>query len=575
MDYAHIHHESSIKDCYSMGDNRFIIKVKATQGIVNKLSICVCDKYLNHISSTTLEKTILKFPLKKAISDNFFDYYEVCIFEKVICFCYYFEIITTKKEKIYYGSHHFSNIPFVDPDDMFECSCVARYEDRTLVPKWAQGAVGYQIFPDSFARLSKTDVGYASWNKAPLVNGDMLGGEISGIAAHLQYLKELGVDFIYLNPIFKSQSSHHYDTVDYFAIDNHLGSKKDVIKLVKKAHKLGMRVVLDGVFNHVSKDFFAFKDVIKKQEKSRYKDWFYIENFPLRFEANERPNFETFGYFNHLPKLNTSNHEVRKYILKVLKYWTKVLHVDGWRLDVGDEISHSFWKDVYQTLKEINPDILLVGESWKLAADYLCGREWDSVMNYPFYFALNKWLVKDEYKVTDFANDIALVYGTYHKNTRHAVWNMIDSHDTPRFISKCAGIHYFMLAVALQMTLPGTPVIYYGDEVGLEGLDNIDSRRGMLWDEAQNTSLLEYYKKLIEIRFQHLVLKDGDYRLINAYNRNQVLIYARFNDKEEIKIIINASEEAQNCPLKGIDLLTNKEVKAKIPAKTAYIVLLS
>ncbi len=572
MNCSSINHHSHLTDCYSLGNNRFLIKLQAGQGELTKVVIHVCDKYLSRISSTPLVKSILHFPLKKVASDDLYDYFETILFEKVICFCYFFELVGSNKKKKYYGAGHFFDKPITDLDDMFECACLPRNEERLVIPEWAKGAVGYQIFPDSFSRLSENDPLYTPWNKAPLKNGDILGGEIAGITAHLSYLKDLGIDFIYLNPIFSAPSSHRYDTTDFYRIDPRLGSTKDIIALVKKAHKMGIKVIFDGVFNHVGADFFAFKDVVKKQEKSRYKDWFYIEDFPLRFEYREKPNFETFGYYNQMPKLNVQNPEVRQYLLSVVKYWMKTAKIDGWRLDVADEISHDFWVEFRKTVKSINKDALIIGETWKHSHDFLNGNEWDSATNYPFYFAINKWLGTNEYKVSDFASDLAYTRGTYHIEAQKVLWNFLDSHDTARLLSKCPGLKTYLLAITVQMTLPGSPLIYYGDEVGLTGLDNIDSRRGMLWDDAQNATILNHYKKLIALRHQHKCLKTGDYRLIDTFNRFQVFIYARFDEDDEIRIIINASESIQNNPLKGIDLLTNKEVKDKIPAKTAWIV---
>jgi len=572
MNLSSVIHLRDSYDIYSLDRNNFCVRLKTAKSDFSKVFVHVCDKYLAHISKTPLEDSILRFPLKKVASDGIYDYYETILFENVITFCYYFELIDSQKKTIYFGNDHFFNKKITSIENMYECPQLPFYEDRLITPSWAKGAVGYQIYPDSFARLSPKGELHANWNKAPMKRGDVLGGELKGITAHLPYLKELGVDFIYMTPIFFSPSPHKYNTTDYYKIDPSFGTNKDFIKLVKAAHKLGIKVVIDGVFNHVGTDFFAFQDVLKKKEKSKYKDWFYINDLPLYSAYREIPNYETFAYFGIMPKLRLTNPEVQKYILSVVKYWMREAKVDGWRLDVANEIPHLFWIKFREEIKKINPDALIVGEVWYDSKRYISTLEWDSAMNYPFYYALTKWLGKNEYKVTDFANDLAMQRGQMHSNAYHTLWNFIDTHDTQRFISFTDDIKDQKLAAALTLTLPGSPIIYYGDEVGLKGGNDPDCRRGMLWDEAQNKELLTFYKKLIGLRHEYESLRNGDYRLIDSFNRFNVLVFSRFNEEEEIKIIINASDDIQNNPLKGIDLITQKEVKDKIPPKTIYII---
>ena len=564
-------HFANENDCFALDRNQFCIRFKITKGTTSRAFIHICDKYISHISKTPLPETILKFPMKKVASDGIFDYFEAIVFERMITFSYFFEIVDSAKASSFYGNLHWYKNRIECLEHMFECPQIARFHDALFTPSWAKGAIGYQIFPDSFARLHERKEQHVAWNKVPIMPGDRLGGELVGITAHLNYIKELGVDFIYLNSIFSSTTAHRYNITDYYKIDPELGTKKDFIQFVKKAHKLGLKVVLDGVFNHVSTEFFAFKDVINKQEKSKYKDWFYIEDFPIRNEVDEKPNYESFSYMGGMPKLNLTNPKVQKYILSVVQYWMKKAHIDGWRISASDEMPLSFLEALKKTVKSINSAAIIVAENWHY--DFSSKTQlFDSVTNYPFYYALKNWLILHEYRITDFAKELSFMRGNFPYETYHTLWNMIDSHDTPRLISECESLDDFLLAVVLQLTLPGSPIIYYGDEVGLNGYASPDSRRAMLWDDSQNITILNMYKKLIMLRNSYPALKTGDFRMIDAVIKSQLLIFSRYTEEEEIRIIINASNAPQSHNVKGKDLLSQLSVLPKIPAKSFYIV---
>lgn len=571
MNFASILHRPNTLDCHALDAHRFCIRLQTARSDAASVAIHVCDKYHTRISDTPFEKTILRTPMKKVASTELHDFYELILFQDVICFCYFFEIKGNDKKTYYYGNGKFYTKGMTQIQDMFICAQQSRFEERLVVPSWAKGAIGYQIFPDSFSRLSAEEKSFSNWEKTPRQAKDILGGELNGITAHLDYLKDLGVDFLYLNPIFASPSPHKYNTYDYFKIDPQFGTKKDLQQLVKKAHKFGMKVILDGVFNHVGTGFFAFQDVKKKQEKSRYKDWFYIEGYPLRSEYKERPNFQTFSYFGNMPKWNTSNPEVQEYIFSVVRYWMKVAKIDGWRLDVGDEISHAFWKKFRQVVKEQNPNALIVGEVWYPATSYLQGDEWDSVMNYPFLDAIVSWIGKKELKTSEFADRLTMLRMQYPLVARDCLWNLIDSHDTPRFLSY-GSEQDLKLAFALQMTLPGSPLLYYGDEVGLTGGNDPDNRRGMLWNERQKKNILQFYQQWIQLRKENELLRHGDFKVIETFNRFQVFIFSRYHEKEEIKVVVNASDKLQNNPIQGMDLVTKQKTKNFIPPKSILVI---
>ena len=257
-----------------------------------------------------------------------------------------------------------------------------------------------------------------------------------------------------------------------------------------------------------------------------------------------------------MPKLNTSNPEVREYIFNVIRKWMS-FGIDGWRLDVADEVSHNFWREFRKVVKKENKDALIIGEVWYESSPWLLGDEYDTVMNYLFSDNVKKLLIDKEYKVSDFDNENNFLRGRMHTRVQPILWNLIGSHDTPRFLTQANNNYDILkLAFALQMTLPGMPMIYYGDEVGMEGGKDPDCRRGMIWNkEKQNKNILDYYKKWIRIHKNYSALKNGEFKTVYVNNDANVYVFKRFNDNEELFIAFNFSQN--NISL---DLLSDKKV---------------
>lgn len=243
--------------------------------------------------------------MRLAVTDNTLDYWEAELTMDVICLRYWFELTDTRGETLYFANYQFSGEGLSDVNTMFDCPQCLREEDRFLLPAWAENKVVYQIFPSRFASSQK--VPSRTWNKAPITAWDDLRGDLRGIIDHLPHLTELGVDVLYMTPVFRSDSCHKYDTIDYYTIDPSFGTKEDLTELVDKAHALGLRVIMDAVFNHTSPEFFAFADVKRNGPASRYLDWYYVDGFPLHARRGEKPNFKTFAYYGGMPKLNLRN----------------------------------------------------------------------------------------------------------------------------------------------------------------------------------------------------------------------------------------------------------------------------
>ena len=274
-------------------------------------------------------------------------------------------------------------------------------------------------------------------NGEKAISGNRLGGTLSGIKANLDYLQQLGINCIYVNPVFAANSYHKYDTIDYFSIDPCLGTKKEAKELVEDCHARGIRVLFDGVVNHCGPDFFAFRDVLAHGEKSEYLDWFYGMQAPVDYK--DPPNYEAFAYVKEMPKLNTGNPKVEQYLIKVGVYWIQEIGIDGWRLDVANEINHDFWRHFRAAVRAVKKDALLIGEIWEDAQCWLLGDQFDSTMNYRFSYLCTDFFAKRTMCAREFDEQMTKMIYRYPQQVSEIQMNFLDSHDIPRFLSYCGG----------------------------------------------------------------------------------------------------------------------------------------
>lgn len=540
MEYSAILHDMDKRFCYAIDKGLFVIRIQVKKDDIKEIILHYMDKYI----SIELKDTRKTVPMKKIASSQFHDYYEAQIRMDMICLRYFFEFTDMHGEKAYYGNYEFSKECITNIDRMFDCPQNLREEEMFEVPGWAANKVVYQIFPSRYAASQPVDK--ELWYKAPITFTDNLHGDIRGIIDHLDYIRDLGIDVIYMTPIFKSDSSHKYDTIDYYQIDPSFGTAEDLRELVQKAHHYGMKVVLDAVFNHTGRDFFAFKDILENKEKSKYLDWYFIDKFPLDNESGQAPNFKCFGYYSGMPKLNLKNPEVEKYVTDVACYWLKECDIDGWRMDVGDEISHYFWKHFRRAVKAVKKDALIIGEIWHYAGDFLEGDEWDTVMNYPFYLNLIDLLADEKIDVSRFIQNLGYMKGRLNKKCYPLMWNLIDSHDTARFLHLCNNKQKQHLAAAFQLLMPGMPMIYYGDELAMPGANDPDCRRGMYWDEEyRDNEMLEWYKRLIQVRRTHACIVEGELAETITRDEDGTIVLIRKNTEETIALIFNCSNDTK------------------------------
>ncbi len=571
MEYSAIFHDMDKRFCYAIDKDLFVIRVQVKDDM-KEVILHYEDKYI----PIERKDTRMTLPMKKVATSQFHDYYEAQLQMHLICLRYFFEFTDMQGEKVYYGNYEFDKECITNRDRMFDCPQNLREEEMFEVPQWAANKVVYQIFPSRFATTQPVDK--ELWYKAPITPMDDLHGNLRGIIEHLDYIKDLGIDVVYLTPIFKSNSCHKYDTIDYYQVDPSFGTTEDLKELVQKSHERGMKVVLDAVYNHTGREFFAFQDILEKGEKSKYLDWYFIDELPPRGEWGEIPNFKCFGYYGGMPKLNLKNPEVEKYITDVACYWIKECDIDGWRLDVGDEISHFFWKNFRKAIKAVKKDMLIIGEIWHYAGDFLEGHEWDTVMNYPFYLNLIDLLADEKINVSQFVQNLGYLKGRLNKKCYPLMWNLIDSHDTARFLHLCHDNKKKQhLAAAFQLLMPGMPMVYYGDEYAMPGANDPDCRRGMYWDEEyQDKEMYNWYKKLMQIRKAHACIVEGEMIETITNDDDDAIVMIRKNGEETIAMLFNCGSRVRELIeyAEKYNLLTDSAFDGKVDGLDAAVIVL-
>jgi glycosidase len=443
-------------------------------------------------------------------------------------------------------------------------------------PEWVRHAVFYQIFPDRFARSEAVPKpsNLEPWDTPPTVHG-FKGGDLLGVTEHLDYLQDLGITAIYFTPIFASTANHRYHTHDYYKVDPILGGDEAFRTMLDAAHARNIRVILDGVFNHASRGFYQFNHTLENGTHSPYLDWFYFHELPPNaYDESRPPGYHGWWGYHALPKFNTGTPAVREFLLRVAEYW---LHqgIDGWRLDVPGEIADdAFWREFRARVKAINPEAYIVGEVWEEGRHWLQGDQFDATMNYLFggrtiEYAigshLDKSMVRDQgwdpthpLDGPGFAHAIAGLLELYPREVTEVQLNLLDSHDTARFLTMARGdVTALQLATLFQMCYPGAPSIYYGDEIGIEGGRDPDSRRTFPWDPARwNMDLLAFFKQAIAMRHAHPALRTGAYQPL--YANDGVYCFARSLGDDYVVVALNNTRAHRNLHLPLGEALAGK-----------------
>lgn len=560
-----IYHRPKGSFAYAYNDKELHIRLQTKKDDVEQVRLIHGDPYNWNNSWIFSYKN-----MEKVGSDELFDYWLVPIHPPYRRLRYGFELIN-KDEKIIYTEKGFFEEAPTDDTAYYFCFPFLNNIDIFHAPEWVKDTIWYQIFPERFANGDPNinPDGALPWGSADPKPDNFFGGDFEGIIQNIDYLVELGITGIYLTPIFKAMSNHKYDTIDYLEIDPQFGDKKTFKKLVETCHRNGIRIMLDAVFNHSGFYFDQFQDVIKNGEKSPYKDWFHIREFPLKTEP--RPNYDTFAFTPNMPKLNTENPEVKQYLLNVAQYWVEEFDIDGWRLDVANEVDHQFWREFRQVVKSVKPDTYILGEIWHDSMPWLQGDQFDAVMNYPFTHAALNYIAKDKIKAESFAYEVNKVQNMYPQNVNEVAFNLLGSHDTPRVLTICKeNKEKLKLLFLLQLTFSGSPCIYYGDEIGINGEGDPWCRKCMVWEEKdQDRELFDFVKKCIDIRKSTPSLRNrGTFRILEANNETNHIIYKVKSDHESVYVVINNSTQNLNVqiPIESkevLDLWNNKTLSTK------------
>lgn len=415
-------------------------------------------------------------------------------------------------------------------------------------PEWVKSSIAYQIFVDRFYRADipqkKNDRRIESWGGLPDREA-FYGGNLAGIREKLDYLQSLNIDLLYLTPIFLSTTNHRYDTVNYRQIDPMVGTNAEFAEFVKELHKRGMRIILDGVFNHTGDQFPAFLDAKEKGRQSAFWDWYLINEDPISVDP---ANYQTCGGCAYLPKLNILRPEVSQFVLDIATYWIREYDIDGWRLDCSFKIPYEFWRSFHQTVKACRSDAYLVGEVWREAKPWVDNQVFDGVTNYRLRELLIEFVVTNFLDAEDFGYELETLINS-HGDAAASMLNLLDSHDTCRILTTCGGdIDKLRLLFALLMTLPGIPMIYYGDEIGLAGGNDPACRACMKWNKNDWSMLIySWIEAMTSIRRCHSALQSGSFKKV--YSFNGLIAFEREDKKEIVIILINSRKTEKNLSI--------------------------
>lgn len=571
-----VYHGPKQSWCYAYNGQNIHLRIRTKKNDVDSVFAFAGDKY-------AWDQTLENIPMTILSSDEMYDYWECEVIPPYRRLRYGFSLQQGDNIR-WMTEYSFLSEPPSNPDRLFEFPFI-NLVDVFETPDWVKDAVFYQIFPERFANGDRSNdpEGTLPWGGTPLPN-NFFGGDLQGVMDHIDYLGNLGINAIYFTPIFTATTNHKYDTEDYMQIDPHFGNIDIMKQLVDLCHDRGIRVLIDAVFNHSGKTFAPFVDVQKNGEQSSYKDWFHVRKFPITVE-NSIPSYDTFAFEPLMPKLNTENPEVKAYLLQVAEYWIKEVGVDGWRLDVANEVDHQFWREFRQVVKKANPDAYILGEIWNDSSNWLQGDQFDAVMNYPFTNAVLDFFVYGHTDAEGFSHAIGKQIARYPRQANEVAFNLLDSHDTARLITLCEDDKRKMkLAALFQFTFTGTPCIYYGDEIGLTGGFDPGCRKCMEWDpNEQDHDLFNFYQELIKVRLNYSALRTGKFTFFPSKTGSNSLVYAREDEENTFIILVNndstdQSIETSVTATEWIDVFTgeklislNGSLKVDLPAYGYFI----
>lgn len=549
-----VFHMNTAEYIYPTARNQLVVRIRTARKEITQCRIIYWDRTDAAVKKEKQMQCVQR--------DGMFDYFQTeLIFSKIARYQkYYFCLSEHGGTEWYYGAY---GITESKPEEECFEYLYANQNDVISVPAWAEGAIYYQIFPERFCNGSKDNdpPQCMAWGTKP-DRDNYMGGDLSGMLQKIPYLKDMGVECLYLTPVFQGDFNHKYATTDYYSIDPMFGTNEEFRQFVDSCHEQEIKVLLDGVFNHTGVHFPFFEDILQNQEKSEYKDWFLITGYPANITHHD---YECVGAYKWMPKLNTANSRVRKYIIEVMDYWIREYAIDGWRLDVSDEVDSTLWQEARLVLKARHPEIILIGETWGYGKRLLEGNQMDSVMNYVFRDIVRDYFALDHISEETFDHRINYLLAMHNPVVNQVLYNLLDSHDTERFLYICKEDKRKMkLAAAFQMFFPGSPAIYYGDEVGMTGDNDPDCRRCMIWDDTADADMLDWYKSLIRLRKENICIKKGSFRTIIADQKQQAFGFKRQYRDEVLYFVFHKGKDTVEvlCPVlweaEYVDVLDGK-----------------
>ncbi len=556
MDSSALYHRPDSEYAYLYETGHFHIRLRTKAGEIKSVKLISGDNYAYNREEWIEEEKNMKLLYRT----NVHDYWMIDTYAPHSRLAYAFHVTDHSGIEILYtdrGVYPFEDRYMNNINSFFRMPYFHSI-DQIKTPEWVKETVWYQIFPERFANGDRSNdpEHTLEWgSKQNPERDDFYGGDLQGVIDHLDYLMDLGINGIYFCPIFKAPSNHKYDTVDYFEIDPHFGDKQLFKTLVEEAHQRGIRVMLDAVFNHMGMTSYQWKDVLDKQEASQYKDWFHIKEFPVRslegLSADELENvgllnYDTFAFTGHMPKLNTANPDVQQYLLQIASYWVREFDIDAWRLDVANEVDHHFWRLMNAEMSKLKDDFYMLGEIWHSSQSWLQGGEFNAVMNYAFTEQIEGFFINKFSSASGMVSGLNKQLMLYRQQTNEVMFNTLDSHDTPRLLTKANGNKYVAKAeLTFMFTQMGAPCIFYGTEVGLEGYDDPDCRKCMIWDEEkQDHDMMTFTRELIHFRKKHQkLLSYGELLWDDIREEERVIGFRRKDSEQTLYCYFNQGDE--------------------------------
>lgn len=558
MDFSSLYHRNESIYSYATSEKELKITLRTKHNDdIKKVFVIYNSKYKLLDEQKEVE-------ISSKLETKYFDFYYIYLKVDDVRVGYIFKIITNDNKTYFYsegrliseGSYDFEKahydyfqLPYINSSDIVRVN--SKFKNRCF----------YQIFVDRFfdgVDKPINDKINVKWGENDKINRlTFAGGNLKGITKKLDYLKELGINALYLTPIFESYSNHKYETYDYYKIAKDFGDETTFKELVEEAHKRDILIVLDGVFNHVAFYNPMFEDVVKNGKSSKYYSWFMIHNNDDKVDL-DKVNFESFGFGKFMPKLNLNNLDTINYVIGICKYYLNNYHIDGYRMDVSDEIPHKFWKKLRFELEKIDPNIFLIGENWHDGHAFVDdGSEFDSLMNYPFTSSVLDFLAYKEINEEEFVSRINMLKVKYKDASNHNMINLLDSHDTARFINLSSfNEDRTLIAFSLLYLYTGIPMIYYGDEIGIDGNNDPDCRKMFIWDESKwNKKRFNSIKTLINIHKTYN-LNNYDFNIEYSSKLLKVTIYDRNDNKVILNELINTCYDEVDVSM----YLSNKKV---------------